>query len=115
MFLETLFSIVPQIDFIIFVSTFAGSLAGEFNKETTNNTPCSFPKFISQLLSSWMTSFATILFIHSTFNINDYNILISTSIIPLSILIVCSLFKTFLLINSSNLLSMFSSSIISKP
>ena len=81
MFLETLFSIVPQIDFIIFVSTFAGSLAGEFNKETTNKTPCSFPKFISQLLSSWMTSFATILFIHSTFNINDYNILISTSII----------------------------------
>lgn len=81
MFIEEIFKILPQSVFIIFVSTFAGALAGEFNRETTNGKPCSFPKFMSKLLSSWMTAFASILFIHSTFSIQNYEILISMSII----------------------------------
>ena len=81
MIVEEMLKILPQSVFIIFISTFAGALAGEFNRETTNGKPCSFPKFMSRLLSSWITAFASILFIHSTFDIENCEVLISISII----------------------------------
>lgn len=81
MTIENLLQLLPQSIFIIFISTFAGSLGGEFYRETNNKTPCSFPKFLSKFLASWLISFATLLFMHSTFGINNDEILISISIV----------------------------------
>jgi hypothetical protein len=80
MFIEEIFNILPQSTILIFTSTFLGALVGEFYKESNNRKDCKFSVFMSKLLSSWIMAFATILFIHSTFNIQNSEILISISI-----------------------------------
>ena len=72
--------LLPQPTFIIFISTFAGAFVGEFYREANDNKVCSFIKFLSKFLASWLTAVATILLIQSAFEIGKNEILMAISI-----------------------------------
>ena len=79
--LEIILKLLPRPEFIIFISTFAGALAGEFYREANDDTPCSFAKFISKFFASWMIGFATMLLFQSTFDIGRTEMLAALSIV----------------------------------
>lgn len=72
--------LLAQPTFIIFISTFAGAFVGEFYREANNKKQCNFTIFFSKFLISWFTATATILLIHSFFELNN-EMLIALSII----------------------------------
>ena len=71
--------VVPQPIFIIFVSTFAGAFVGEFYKEANNGKPCTYVKFLSKFLASWLTAAATILLMQSIFEVGKNEVLMALS------------------------------------
>lgn len=79
--IEFFLELLPQPTFIIFISTFAGAFVGEFYKEANDKKPCSFAKFLSKFLASWLTAVATTLLIQAVFEIGKNEVLMAMSMI----------------------------------
>lgn len=79
--IEFILKLLEHPSFIIFISTFAGSFIGEFYREVNDKKPCSFVKFLSKFLASWITSISAVLLIQAVFEIGSFEILSSISIV----------------------------------
>lgn len=79
--MDLLIKLLPQPTVIIFISTFAGALAGEFYREVNDTVPCSLLKFLSRFIASLLIGFSIVLIIRSVFKIQENGILIGLSIV----------------------------------
>lgn len=74
--------LIVNPSFIIFISTFAGSIVGEFYREAFNGRPCNMTKFTANFLASWLMSSAAILLLKEVLGFRDNNeIIIALSMI----------------------------------
>ena len=81
MTINFILQLLPRPGFLIFISTFAGALAGEFYREANDKKEYKFHVFLSKFFASWMIGFATTLLLQSTFGIGKNEILIAASIV----------------------------------
>lgn len=81
MFYDFILQLLPQPTFIVFVSTFAGALAGEAYRETSDGVPYTFSIFIAKFFASWMVGFAATLLVKGFVNVGRNELLIALSII----------------------------------
>lgn len=76
-----LLNILPQPTILVFISSFAGALIGEFNREVNDDIPCSKIKFISNFLSSWIIGVSTSFLVQFIFGFDKSEMIFAVSAI----------------------------------
>lgn len=74
-----LLNILPQPTILVIISSFAGALIGEFNREVNDDVPCSILKFIANFFASWFIGAATSLLIQSIVGLTKGEVIFAVS------------------------------------